>query len=201
MCLSIYATRPHQPQESSYQPLPLTASCWKYPCASLVSDEKQHSRENTGLALGTIVVSTLQLLMVQKWLCCWWNSEVFTQTTFAVHGICIICRPLSWGLSPRGACTRGAGGINWYSPLLNIIFQSLFVLAARLPTCFALEGERSLQKSSQSPRVVIIFLIPLNWSVFSLACLPAAVKIQSICNPDFISCWARSFKIAWHEAK
>lgn len=111
--------------------------------------------------------------------------------------LCIIHRPLAWEVNLWGVFNRRCGMINWCSSLMICHFQSLSLLAACLPRCFALKGEVRLQRN---PSKSNSFHNPLNTPEFQcyVLSLPAChyKKSPSVCNPDIISCWARSFKIA-----
>lgn len=116
--------------------------------------------------------------------------------------LCIIHRPLAWEVNPWGVFNRGYGRIDWSSSPMIWSFWSLSLLAGCLPGILHLKEKKDSKETPQSPTVIIIFLILLNLSVMSFPCLPATIKKPpSVCNADIISCWTRSFKIAWHEAQ
>lgn len=150
----------------------------------------QH-RWNTGLALGLAVVITSPVTEgteVALPLMKLWGPDT-SYSCSSCH--CIIHRPLTREVNPWGVFNRGYGRTDWCSSLL----------AACLPRCFALEGEKRLQRNpSKSNSYHNPFNTPeFECYVLSLpACLPAShyKKPPSVCNPDIISCWARSFKIA-----
>lgn len=109
---------------------------------------------------------------------------------------------IAWEANPRGVFNRGYGRIDWCSSLIIWSFQSLSLLAGCLPRCFALEEEKRPQRNpSKSNR----YHDPFNTSEFEPYVLSLSAchykKSPSVCNPDIISCWARSFKTAWHEAQ